>query len=144
VPPEAMPQLEKLARLAGARLVLRELAHKKTVKPSGTLDLEMRWANVGVGKLYRPYVLRFSLVDAEGRVCFSADAKTDPRQWLPGEHLVTESLQMPATLRSGEYDLAVSLVDPARPNRRFQLAIDAQETEGRYFVSRLAVPSRSL
>ena len=30
VPPEAMPQLEKLARLAGARFVLRELAHEKS------------------------------------------------------------------------------------------------------------------
>jgi hypothetical protein len=51
---------------------------------------------------------------------------------------------MPATLRAGEYDLTVALVDPARQKRRFQLAIDVQETEGRYFVSRLWVPGRSL
>jgi hypothetical protein len=139
VPPEAMPQLEKLARLAGARLVLRELAHEKKVKRSGTLHLEMKWANVGVGKLYRPYVLRFSLVDAEGRVCLTADAKTDPRQWLPGEDSMIESFQVPATLRAGDYDLAVALVAPAPANRRFQLAIDVQEKEGRYRVSRLRV-----
>ncbi|HEY5915270.1 MAG TPA: hypothetical protein VJA21_32210 [Verrucomicrobiae bacterium] len=33
-PPEAMPQLEKLARLAGARLVLREVAHEKELTPA--------------------------------------------------------------------------------------------------------------
>ena len=49
-----MPQLEKLARLAGASLFLRELAHEKTVKRGPTLNLNMKWANVGVGKLHHP------------------------------------------------------------------------------------------
>jgi len=94
---------------------------------------------VGVGKLHRSFVLRSLLVDAEGRVRFTSDAKTDPRQWLPGEHFVTESLQVPATFRAGEYELALALVDPAHVNRRFQLAIDIPEKEGRYPVSRLRI-----
>ena len=67
VPPEAMPQLEKLARLAGARFVLRELAHEKSVKRGDLLNLRMKWANVGVGKLHRPYALRLFLLDAAGQ-----------------------------------------------------------------------------
>ncbi len=75
VPPEAMPQLEKLARLAGARFVLRELAHEKTVKRGAPLHLQMKWANVGVGKLYRPFVLRFILADGADKAVFCADLK---------------------------------------------------------------------
>ena len=139
VPPEAMPQLEKLARLAGARLVLRELAHENEVKPGATLHLEMRWANVGVGKLYHEYALRFSLLDSSENVCFSVDAKAHPRQWLPGERVVVESLQLPGTLKPGEYALAVSIIDPAGQRRPFLLAVDAPEKDGRYSVSRLRI-----
>jgi hypothetical protein len=46
VPPEAMPQLEKLARLAGARFVLSEVANERSVN------------NVAVGKLHQPCSMR--------------------------------------------------------------------------------------
>lgn len=139
VPPEAMPQLEKLARLAGARFVLRELAHERTVRPHSTLNLKMTWANVGVGNLYYPYVLRFFLLDAKGRLAFSADAKTDPRHWLPGEHVLAESLPIPPALEAGEYTLAVALVAPGGQRPPFRLAMDAPEREGRYEVGKVRI-----
>jgi hypothetical protein len=112
VPPEAMAQREKLARLAGARLVLRAVAHEREARRGALLHLETKWTNVGVGKLYRQYALRYSLVDSAGRPCVVADAKADLRQWLPGEHTVAEALQLPTNLEPGDYDLAVRLVDP--------------------------------
>jgi hypothetical protein len=135
VPPERMPQLEKLAQLAGARFVLRELGHEKEVAPGTLLRLRMKWSNLGVGRLYWRYTLRFSLVDSSGKVCFMADGKADPRQWLPGEHLVVESLQLPGTLQTGEYALTVGMIDPAGQRRPFLLAIDAPENDGHYSVS---------
>lgn len=139
VPTEAMPQLEKLARLAGARLVLRELSHEQSVKPGDRVTLNMKWANVGVGKLYRPYVLRFVLLDAAGKVAFSADGAADLRQWLPGEFEVDESFTVPADLKAGEYSLALAVVDPTGGRRPFQLAIDAPQSDGRYTLSRIRV-----
>ena len=139
VPPEAMARMEKLARLAGARLVLREVAHEREVRRGALLHLETKWANVGAGKLYRQYALRYSLVDLAERTCFVADAKADVRQWLPGDHAVSESLEIPATLASGDYDLAVGLVDPAGARRPFLLAINAPERDGRYTVSQIRI-----
>jgi hypothetical protein len=43
VPPKAMPQLEKLARLASYRFVLREVAHDKTVPSGAALDVPGRY-----------------------------------------------------------------------------------------------------
>jgi len=139
VPPEAMAKMEKLARLAGARLVLREVAHEKEVKRGAPLHVETKWTNVGVGKLYRQYALRYSLVDSAGRPCVVADAKADLRQWLPGEHTVAEALQLPTNLEPGDYDLVVAIVDPAGARRPFLLAIDAPERDGRYTVSQIRI-----
>lgn len=139
VPPEAMPQLERLARLAGARFVLRELAHPGTVARGGALDLGMKWANTGVGKLHRTFVLRLSLLDANGGLAFFADAKADPRDWLPGEFDLRETLTLPASLDRGVYSLAVALVQPADATRPFRLAIDVPEQDGRCVVSQVKI-----
>lgn len=139
VPPEAMPQLEQLARRSGYRFVLRELAHEKNVKRGAVLNLKMKWANVGVGRLYRPFVLRLFLLDAGSQPLFTADAKADPRQWLPGEHDLPIQVTVPISLKTGEYVLAVALSDPAGHRPPLHLAMEAPEKEGRYTVSRVRV-----
>ena len=139
VPPGAMPQLERLARLAGARLVLRELGHESEVQRGGALHLEMQWANVGVGKLYHPFTLRCFLLDAQGRLCLTTDAKANPRAWLPGERSVAERLDVPSTLEPGPYTLEIGLVDPRSGGRPFHLAINVPEKEGRYAVGHVDI-----
>ncbi len=139
VPPEAIPRLEQLARQAGARFVLRELTHLSEAKPGAALPLNMKWANTGVGKLHRPYALRAFLLGADGQPAVTAELKADPRDWLPGEHELTATLPLPATLQPGEYQLALALEEPAGGRPPFRLAIDAPEQNARYQVSRVKV-----
>jgi hypothetical protein len=139
VPPEAMPALEELARRAGARLYLRELAHPATGRPGDSLPLEMQWVNAGVGKLYRAWRLRVELIDANSQVVFSSDADAELRNWLPGKHSVRDSLPLPASLPPGEYHLAVSIIDPTGQRPPFRLAMDAPAKDGRYRLSRVHV-----
>jgi hypothetical protein len=139
VPPEAMPQLEKLARQAGARFVLREIAHQESIKAGQALDLRMKWSNVGVGRLHRPFRLRFFLLDAKGQAAFTADSKSDPRDWLPGNHDLTDSVELPATLKAGDYTLALALEEPGALQATFRLAIDIPQKDGRYEVGRVRI-----
>ncbi len=139
VPPEAMPQLQKLARLAGYRFVLRELTHEAAIKPGATLNVRMKWANVGVGKLYYPYVLRVLLLDAAGQTVLTRDSQSLPANWLPGEQPADAVLALPANLKPGTYRLGVTLADPAAQRRPLRLASDIPEKEGVYMVSNIKV-----
>ncbi len=139
VPPQAMPHLEKLALLAGARFVLREVVHEKTVKRGAALSLEMNWANVGVGKLQHSYVLRLFLLDGTGKPEVTAQSKADPRDWLPGEHSIRESIPIPATLGAAQYTVAVAFLDPSTRRPPWRLAIAAPESEGQYKISNVKV-----
>ena len=139
VPPEAMPQLQKLARLAGYRFVLREAAHAPATRRGGQLTVDMKWANTGVGKLYRLYKMQWLLLDAAGKTACTSDAKADPRTWLPGGFAVSETLALPATLPAGDYTLALSLVDPTGQRPPLRLAMDAPEQSGRYAISKVRV-----
>ncbi len=79
------------------RVQFRAVAHEKTVRRGAPLDLQMTWANVGVGRLDHHSTLRFLLLDAAGEPVFKEDSKADPRTWLPGEQHLAESLLLPTT-----------------------------------------------
>jgi hypothetical protein len=139
LPPEAMPAIEEVARVAGYRFVLREVAHAPEARRGRSLRVRMSWANVGVAKLYRPFTLQVLLLNADGTPAIRHAAAADPRDWLPGQHEVTETLALPQTLGPGEYLLAVALVDPAGQRPPLRLAIDAPDVEGRYEVGSVTV-----
>lgn len=139
VPPEAMPQLEKLARLAGYRFVLREMGCEKLVRRGTALNVKMKWANVGVGRLYRPFELHLSLRNTAGQTVINTTAIADARQWLPGDHDVAASIPIPADAEPGAHTLAVALTDPANQHRPLNLAMDAPARAGWYLVSQTKV-----
>jgi hypothetical protein len=109
------------------------------VKRGTPLKFQMKWANVGVGKLHYPYALRFYLLDGTGKPVLSAEAKPDPRNWLPGEYDLTESIPIPVAVEAGDYSVALALVDPSAQRRSWRLAIAAPENEGRYEISKVKV-----
>jgi hypothetical protein len=47
--------------------------------------------------------------------------------------------QTPAGLESGDYTLAVALIDPTNPGRTLSLAMDAPAKDGWYLVSQVRV-----
>jgi hypothetical protein len=138
-PDQAKPLLDRLTRLAGARLVLREITHAPTATPGQSITLEMTWANVGVGKIYHNTVLRLLLLDQNGQTVSSVIAKSDPRTWLPGQFEISESVPVPAKLATGEYTLALELTDPERHRPNFRLAIECPEKDGRYTLSQIKI-----
>jgi hypothetical protein len=125
--------------LAGARFVLRELAHERTVTRGARLKLQMKWANVGAGKLVHPCELRLYLLNAARLPVLGTNAKADPRDWLPGEYNLTESVPIPSALGAGDYTVALTLADPSSERRPWRLAMDASEKEGRYEISKVKV-----
>jgi hypothetical protein len=139
VPAAKLPELQKLARLAGYRFVLREVRHAGVADRGAALRVAMTWSNVGVGKLYRRHPLRLCLLDGPGAVAAEAEAEADARDWLPGDHAVVGVLPIPAALRPGTYGIAVALADPDTGKPAIALAIDAPETGRRYRVSEVTV-----
>jgi hypothetical protein len=140
VPAEQMPKLEKLARLAGYRFVLREVSCPQRAARGKTLSVAMKWSNVGVGKLYRRYPLVLCLLDAQGAVvCREAQDRVDVSGWLPGDVRVKGSLRLPKTLPAGHYTLGLALVDPATEKPAIRIASDIPQTDRLYRMTPIAV-----
>ena len=140
VPPDQMPKLERIGRRAGYRFVLREVSHPDSLALGESLTVNMKWSNVGVGNLYRRYLLVLYLLDAKGEIaCRQVQAEVDPTGWLPGDRSITASLRVPANLPAGQYALGLALVDPVNEKPAIRLAIDAPQTDRLYRVSAVRV-----
>ena len=140
VPPDQMPKLERLARRAGYRFALREISHPDSLAPGETLTVNMKWSNLGVGKLYRHYSLVLYLLDSNGAVvCQQGQAEIDPTAWLPGDQSVAATLRLPGGLQAGQYTLGLALVDPTSKKPAIRLAIDAPQTDRLYRLSSVRV-----
>ena len=106
--------------------MLREVSHPDSLARGETLTVNMKWSNVGVGKLYRRYLLVLYLLDAKGEIaCQQAQADIDVTSWLPGDQSVAASLPVPANLQAGQYSLGLALVDPVAEKPALRFAIDA-------------------
>jgi hypothetical protein len=126
VPEEELPKLRELARRSGYRFVLRQVSHAAEVSPGGELDVEMKWSNVGVGKLHRRHALVLYLLDANFKIVATQEQPhVDPADWLPGDHTVPGRIDVPPTLRPGPYTLALALTDPHTGTPAIRLPIDA-------------------
>ncbi|HUT95148.1 MAG TPA: DUF4832 domain-containing protein [Thermoguttaceae bacterium] len=140
VPDEELPKLHELARRSGYRFVLREVSHAATVSPGGGLAVEMKWSNVGVGKLYRRHPLVLYLVDADGNlVAGQEQPHVDPTTWLPGDHDVAGRIDVPESVTPGKYTLAVALLDPDTQKPAIRLPIDAPQQNRVHHVSRVSL-----
>jgi hypothetical protein len=139
VPDAERPQLEKLARLAGYRFVLREASHAAKAARGGRLEVRMKWSNVGVGRLYRSCPLTLFLLDAGRKEVHRARASADPCQWLPGDHAVTEKFELPRSIAPGTFTVGLALVDVATGAPAIQLGCDAPHADRLYALGAVRI-----
>jgi len=140
VPPEQWPQIEKLARLVGYRLVLNEAVYLPSVKGGQVLSVQMKWTNAGVGKMYQRHLLTMYLLDEKGKiVCEQMQDEVDARNWLPGEQDVKATVKIPTSLAKGRYTLALALVDEKTGKPAIALACNAPHEARLYRIGPVAV-----
>jgi len=103
--------METIRRSLGYRLVLKETSLPQSIRPGGTLSLNIRLSNDGFAAMYNPRPLILVLMGGGKR--FEAPiTNVDPRRWAPGqEQTLNVSLNLPATIPAGTYQLGLWLPD---------------------------------
>jgi hypothetical protein len=101
-------------RNMGYRLVPLKLTYQGAVAPGQPLRIEMSWANRGVGRAMRDFVLELRLGsgdDDRGASLLAGPLPTS--KWIKGQtYDVVADPKLPG-IKRGEYTLSISLFDPA-------------------------------
>jgi len=115
---------DSIERQLGYRLVLTQARYFKYVMRGHQLTMDMTIENTGVAA---PFKERPFSVVLKGPETVTLALSADPREWLPGDTDITESVTLPAEMSAGEYSIYLSLPDldetlAARPEYSVRLA----------------------
>jgi len=145
IPPQMRPLVDDFSRKMGYRLVLRQVAHRRTARPGEEFPVEMKWENIGVAPCYRPYRLAVQLQSRSGKVACQLQSAADLRTWLPSSeryrpYELREALRIPKTVPPGAYGLRLAFLGPDH-KPVLKLGIAGRNDDGWYTVSQVQVPN---
>ncbi len=106
--------MDTIIRSLGYRFALTEGTFPDAAAPGGTLPVRFSVRNEGYAAPYNPRTAQLVLRRASDGQVTRLPLAADPRRWAPGATTtVTETLNVPANLAAGQYQLGLALPDPA-------------------------------
>ncbi len=105
--------MDTIRRRLGYRLVLEDATLPTAVRAGGTLHASLRLINQGFASMYNPRPVYLVLRGAAGRYELPV-TNTDPRRWESNQEQVLDlTVNVPASVPAGIYQLALWLPDAA-------------------------------
>lgn len=128
---------EELVRMLGYEFRLTEILTQSTVESGGKLSVTLRGVNQGVAPFYYPWPLAISLLDTNNQVVKTFETDIDVRKWQPGDF--TESANVRIDVPSGDYRLAIGIIDPWTRKPAIRFANDLPIVNGWSILSTIQV-----
>ncbi len=101
----------EIASRLGYRFALLRVAHSKTVRPGGVLEVQLDVYNHGFAAPFNPRSA-FLVLEAKGKRREVQLGSLDPRRWAPGEtSKVDVRVRVPVDLAPGSYQIGLWLPD---------------------------------
>ena len=101
----------------GYHFVLSEAVYPSEASMGDRLRFALKVTNRGVAPIYNRIPLRVRL---RGEKDYLFTTKVDIREWLPGEHEVDFEIALPAEMKEGEYEVAITLSGEDTPVVRWE------------------------
>lgn len=140
--PQFTERADELARRMGYQFSLTEIRHDAEAG-GGALKVSIEGENQGVAPFYYPWIIELSLLDRAGRAVARMPTNWNVLKWLPGKFAETATLNLPESLdRSGDYQLALGIIDPLTNLPAIQLANDLKRQDGWTILSTVKIGSR--
>jgi hypothetical protein len=136
LPEGARPEVERLLRRLGYRLVLRRAVLPRSVQRGKPAPIRLNWENKGVAPPYSDYriALRFAGESAAAWV-----SPVSVRGWLPGTKSAQIVLPISKGLTRGNVPLEIALVDPKTKQPAVRLAVAGRKADGWYPLASVQV-----
>lgn len=126
-------------RRMGYRLVPTRVAYPPSIAAGTPLEIEIRWANRGVGRALRNYELRFDLLAPDGHVAAAASGgPIETSKWITPEDHNVRAKAVFKNIALGTYELAIGLRDE-KSGRDIELPIAGSGASGSYRIGTISI-----
>ena len=113
IPDDVRDKVDAFDRQLGYRFVLRQVNLPLEAKPGQKIPFYIWAENIGVAPLYRDYTLAFRF--RQGKTKAIVPLKADLKTWFTGDAIVLDSAIFPKTLKRGEVEIDLGIIDAASP-----------------------------
>jgi hypothetical protein len=139
------------AKIAGYRLVLRNITYPATLAPGAQATIRAEWSNVGVAPVYQNWKVSYRICekisgDVKGEITSSLNLRTilptlDQATKVDTPVVIEDALVLPTGLATGEYELELFISDPTGYRLPLRLAIAGRKSNGAYSLGTLKIGS---
>lgn len=138
-PKDRQQRIKQFLGKMGYHFRLVQERHPEKAKPGDLIQLSMDWENSGVAPFYFNWPVEISLANQTGEIVFHQKLKADIKKWLPGNQQISETIQLPADLKPGEYHLCTAILDPDKKKPGIQLEMEGKRMDGRYQLGQITI-----
>jgi hypothetical protein len=119
--------LPGIKRKLGYRFVLRKSVLPYQLTKTGSMAIEFTVENIGYASPYNPRPVKIILRNTATHKEYAVTLKANPQYWFTGIHQIKETINLPAGMVTGSYQLFIYLPDEAvllsnRPEYSIRLA----------------------
>lgn len=105
--------IEDIKAQLGYRFSLVNGTYPNTIDAGASFDITIHLENNGYAAPFNKRGLELVFRNSSSGVSHFAPLDHDPRLWLPGTHIIQQTLCTPPNLPNGTYDLLLNLPDPS-------------------------------
>jgi hypothetical protein len=142
IPDAYLPEIERLVKKIGFRLVLRSLTFKNSAPAGSAVSIGMKFVNLGIAPPYRDHRIAFRLRAKDGAITALRVTDLSIRGWLPGEITTTAEYIIPAETKPGSYALETGVVFHSAPDHVIPLADKGKTEDGWYGTGEIRITSQ--
>ncbi len=139
VPVNVRPEMLRLAKQAGFKLVLNSLTWPDVVNTGSTIKVAFSWINKGIAPPYRDFRIAMRLRDNQNIIKAQIITDQTVKGFLPGDTTVTVSYPIPSNISSGDYKLETGLVYHNAADRILPIAISGKTSDKWYLLGNVTL-----
>ncbi len=139
IPANWLPEIERLMKIIGFRLVLRDIDYNKTPAQGAGIPVSMKWENLGIAPPYRDHRIALRLRNTDGKIQAAMVTDVSIHGWLPGEMKAEALYKLPGDIKPGTYTLELGIVFHSSPDHVIPIANKGRTTDGWYRVGTIEV-----
>ncbi len=133
--------IQRLTNRLGYHFILTKAVFPATLSKKKENNISVTWINKGAAPIYIPAKVSYALISSDGQIVQTCDATSSvPSNWKSDEPYSSDDQLNFKGLKSGEYTLAVGILQPndgIKPT--IKLGVELKNTGGWYELGRVTV-----
>lgn len=136
---EYKDNFDTILKTLGYRFALKDISYNKTLKPNKYLDLDINIENEGVAPFYFDWPIKIVLLDKANNIVQENTLNENITSWLPGTININTKIKIDKSIKKGNYNVAIGIIDPSNNKPSIKFANDCELISNYFKIANIII-----